>query len=258
MYNFTATYAAGPVTSLIGELIQKVVVYPGTKEYVQAKHPEPVLIVDNAQLPRASVFSLVRSKSGNKAGVISAVNPALAVTLTPYYGYSDIYIDLEGGDYYVTFDINAVGVLAGAVVTALVTNIIAHFIDEGRPVLRSEHLAVGLRAASNGFDYGQIREFCLMSAAELSAAIGTLTFDENISIGAIAMLEEEANLKVQGANAQIAAAIGPGTLYTLPVIDIQDRTGLLPLYLVYKSSYDRATLHVVTAAATALAYGIAY
>jgi hypothetical protein len=88
--------------------------------------------------------------------------------------------------------------------------------------------------------------------------LSALKFDETFSATGVALLEEEANLKLQGAQAAIAAVIGVGTQYTLPVIDPQDITTLLPLYVVYKASYTRQTLSCLTAAATALVLGAVF
>jgi hypothetical protein len=189
-----------------------------------------------------------------------AANPQLAVTATTYYGFADVYIDLEQGSYYTLIDINQVGVLAGAVVTALVTNMLIHFIDEGKPVLpgQGEKLEVGLRTLSTGFDITSVKEAAVMSATELSVTCNALSFDEDFSPTMIAFMEEEANLKLEGAAVQIAASLGVGSQYTLPIIDPQDRTGLIPLYAFFKTSYMRQTLHIVTAAPTTIAYGVAF
>jgi hypothetical protein len=123
---------------------------------------------------------------------------------------------------------------------------------------QGEKLEIGLRTLTTGFDITSVKEAALLSAAELSAACNALSFDEDFSPTMIAFMEDEANLKLEGANAQIAAPIGAGTLYTLPIIDPQDRTVLLPLYAFFKTSFTRQTLHVVTAAPTTIAYGVAF
>jgi hypothetical protein len=186
----------------------------------------------------------------------------VAATGVTAFGYADFYIDLEPGDYHYVVDINPATAYTGgaSVIAAIAINFMVHMIDEGRPVgpTQAEKLSVTLKAASNGFSQSNLKEFALLSPTEMSVAVTGLTFDETFSGNGRQALEEEANLKLQGAQAAIAATLGVGSQYTLPIIDPQDITTLLPLYVMYKSAYTRQTLTVVTAAPTALVLGAIY
>jgi hypothetical protein len=257
--NSTVTFAPAGLTSKIFEIIQKLAIYKGKKDSITSGS-QPVVLIDQAQLPRAAIFSAVRAKPGSVASEVACVNPVVAATTVTAFGYVDVFVDLDPGDYYYTIDVNPSTAYTGgaSVIAAIAVNVAVHFIDEGRPVLQAEKVLVTLKSASPGFDMGNLKEFALMSATELSAGLSALKFDETFSATGVALLEEEANLKLQGAQAAIAAVIGVGTQYTLPVIDPQDITTLLPLYVVYKASYTRQTLSCLTAAATALVLGAVF
>jgi hypothetical protein len=259
--NANVTYAPAGLTSKIFEIIQKLQVFKGRKETIKSTD-QPVVLIDQAQLPRAAMFSALRHRPGDTARQIAAVNPVVAATTVTAFGYVDIYVDLEQGDYYYLVDINPATAYTGgaSVIAAIAINFMLHFIDEGRPVMpgASEKMLVTLKAASNGFTLSDVKEFALLSPTELSVGLSSLTFDETFSANGRAALEEEMNLKLSGAQALIAATLGVGSQYSLPVIDPQDITTALPLYAVYKSAYTRQTLACLTAAPIALVLGAIY
>jgi hypothetical protein len=257
--NSTVTFAPAGLTSKIFEIIQKLAIYKGKKDAVTAGTP-PVVLVDQSQLPRAAVFTAVRGKQGNIANSLVAVNPVVAATTVTAFGYADLFVDLEPGDYYYTVDVNPATAYTGgaSVIAAIAVNFALHFIDEGRPVLQAEKISVTRKSTSPGFDLSNVKEFAIMSPTELSVGLAALKFDETFSAAGVALMEEEANHKLQGAQAAIAATLGVGSQYTLPIIDPQDITTLLPLYVVYKSAYTRETLSCLTVATPNLTVGVAF
>jgi hypothetical protein len=254
--NVNVTFAPAGLTSKIFEIIQKLQIFKGAKS-IDPK--DLVVLIDQAQLPRAAVFTAVRGKKGTTASEIVSANPVVAATGVTAFGYVDIYVNLEAGDYHYLVDINPSTAYTGgaSVIAAIAINFMVHFIDEGEPVSagQGEKLSVTLKGASQGFTLPNLKEFGILSPTELSVALASLEFDETFSANGRAALEEEANLKLQGAQAAIAATLGVGSQYTLPIIDPQDITTLLPLYVIYKSSYLRKTLTCVTGAPTALVLG---
>jgi len=132
-----------------------------------------------------------------------------------------------------------------------------HFIDEGIPVMQPEKMSVTLKAATPGFDVGNIKEFAIMSQTELSAGLGALSFDEVFTQVGREIAEELANLKLQGAIVPTAVG-GAGGLYTFPGVDPIDITLALPIYCVYKSAFTRHTLSCLTVAPVAIAVGVVF